>query len=161
MFRTVDTSFQGYSWLAAMDTRDKILEHRMHVLEEQTRAFSSMLPAVAKHAVNSKERGRALALEQEIRAVLPLTALEKIQRVAVKALVTRWKLRVQLMGDSIQPKTIVTKYQAGQAKAVSTPSTDAIKKTKKKLQLKVAAAAAVSASCAKTQTTSSLQGNIG
>jgi hypothetical protein len=143
MFRVVDTSFHGYSWLAGMDARDDILEHRMQLLEEQTRSFSSMLPAIARHAVNSKERDHALALEREIRTVLPPTAIEKIKRVAVKVLVARWKLRVQLMGDRIQPKTIVTKYQAVRKNADGTPVIASIKKAQTKLQHNVAAAAAM------------------
>jgi hypothetical protein len=143
MLRIVETSFRGYSWLARMDVRDKLLEHRMQIMEEQTRSFSSMLPTIAKHAVNRKERDRALALDREIKTVLPPTALEKIKRVAAKALVARWKLRVQLMGDTIQPKTIVTRYRTDRKKTLGIMAIGSIKKADSRLPRKVAAAAAM------------------
>ncbi len=144
MLRIIETSFRGYSWLAGIVARDQLLEHRMQVMEEQTRSFSSMLPIIAKHAVNRNERDRALTLDREINSVLPTTALDKVKRVAAKALVARWKLRMQLMGDAIQPKTIVTRYLADRKNAAGVPVIGAIKKAANNPPRKVAAAAAIS-----------------
>ena len=111
MLRVVQTSLRGYERLTAMKDRDACLDLRMRSLMKRTRVWGCMLPAVARHAVNDKERRTALALDRRIRRVLPLTVAERAKRVAVLGLAARWKLRSKLLGDAMQPATIVTHYQ--------------------------------------------------
>ncbi len=117
MLRVVRTSFQGYQRLAGME-RDANLEARMATLKERVRVWSCMLPAVARHAVNAAERDEALRLEAQVRATLPPGPKEKAMRAGVHVLAARWKLRLKLKGDTIQPATIVTRYPAGQGRGL-------------------------------------------
>jgi hypothetical protein len=118
MLRVIQTSLRGYERLAAMTDRDACLDLRMRSLMKRVRVWGCMLPAVARHAVNDKERQAALDLDRRVREVLPPTTAERAKRVAVLALAARWKLRVKLMGDMIQPDTIVTRFRAGRAPSV-------------------------------------------
>jgi radical SAM superfamily enzyme YgiQ (UPF0313 family) len=117
MLRVVQTSFRGYTRLQGMK-RDACLDARMASLEKRVRVWGCMLPAVARHAVNGKERTAALALDRLIRATLTTTVTERAKRVAVLGLAARWKLRVKLMGDAMQPATIVTRYRASQDRSL-------------------------------------------
>ncbi len=111
MLRVVQTSFRGYTRLMGMK-RDACLDKRMSTLEKRVRVWGSMLPAVARHAVNDKERQAALALDRQIKATLTVTMKERAMRVAVLGLAARWKLRLAIKGDAVQPATIVTHYRA-------------------------------------------------
>jgi len=113
MLRVVQTSFRGYLRLLGMK-RDASLDARKASLEKRVRVWGCMLPAVARHAVNDAERQAALDLDRRIRATLTITVAERAKRVAVLGLAARWKLRVKLLGDAVQPKTIVTHYQASE-----------------------------------------------
>jgi hypothetical protein len=113
MLRVVQTSFRGYTRLLAMQ-RDACLDARMATLEKRVRVWGSMLPAVARHAVNAAERHAAQELDARIRRVLPLRARERAMRAAVQVLAARWKLRLAVKGDAMQPATIVTRYQASE-----------------------------------------------
>jgi hypothetical protein len=124
--RLVDTSFEGYLRLAAMDKRDSCLEHRMQHLARQTRIWSCILPTVAKHAVNEIERDKAIELQRKIEAVFPRTIVERFLTVVARLLAARWKLRVKVRGDMIQPATIVTQYRRSSPKSVALPQAASI-----------------------------------
>ena len=143
MLRVVQTSLRGYERLAAMHDRDACLDLRMRSLMKRARVWGCMLPAVARHAVNAAERDKALALDRRIRRVLPLTMAERAKRVAVLALAARWKLRLQLMGDAMQPKTIVTQYRASEAQGLQASERDARAATRSPAFGDIAAAARV------------------
>jgi radical SAM superfamily enzyme YgiQ (UPF0313 family) len=113
MYRVAQTSLRGYERLAALPERDACLERRMEQFAAQAREYCLMLPAIALYAVNEKERRRAQALNDRASRVLPRSLKEKAMVLAIIALVTRWKLRLRLAGDGIQPRTIVTHYPAG------------------------------------------------
>jgi len=119
--RLVDTSFQGYLRLAAMDERDRCLEHRMQNLARQTRLWSCILPTVAKYAVNEREREKAIELYRKIETALPRTIVERFLSVAGRLLAARWNLRVKMRGDAIQPATIVTKYRRNRPRSAALP----------------------------------------
>ena len=113
MYRVAETSLRGYLHLAAMEHRDANHQARMERFEVQAREYAPMLPAIAIHGVDERERRRARDLEARIRATFgPPTLKEKALRLAVIGLFARWKWRVKLFGDGIQPKTIVTRYRA-------------------------------------------------
>ncbi len=112
MLRVVETSFRGYERLAARTDRDACLDERMRALADRVRVWACMLPAVARHAVNEGERRRAVDLDRCIHAAMGRSVKDRAMRASVLALAARWKLRTSIMGDMIQPKTIVTHYPA-------------------------------------------------
>jgi hypothetical protein len=113
MYRVVETALRGVRTLAAMADRDPCLEARLADRIRRAREYGPMLAAVARYAVNDKERQRARRLEAELVETLgPWTAVERVKRAAVTALAAGWKLRLGLLGDSIQPRTIATRYPA-------------------------------------------------
>ncbi len=119
MYRVAETSLRGYLHLAAMEHRDANHQARLEQFEEQARGYAPMLPAIAINAVNDLERSRAEELESRVKSTFGrLTLKEKALRVAVIGLFARWQWRVRLFGDSLQPTTIVTRYEAGQRDSV-------------------------------------------
>jgi hypothetical protein len=108
----IETSFRGHRTLAAMTSRDVCLEARFQQLRERAREYSQLLPVIARHAVNEKERQRALALEKERREFGPIGPGERCVRLGARALSAAWDLRVRWFGDRIQPRTIATRYPA-------------------------------------------------
>ncbi len=109
IYRMIETTFRGYRRLAAMTSRDACLEARYRQLRERARMYSQLLPVIARHAVNDTERQRALALDDERRRMLgPAGVKERCFRLGAKLLAARWDMRIRLLGDSIQPATIVT-----------------------------------------------------
>ena len=119
MYRVAETSLRGYLHLAAMEHRDANHRARLEQFETQARGYAPMLPAIAINAVNDRERGRAEELEALVKTTFGrLTLKEKAARVAVIGLIARWQWRIKLFGDSLQPRTLVTRYQAGQRGSV-------------------------------------------
>jgi hypothetical protein len=123
MLRMVDTTLRGYEHLAAQPDRDACLEARLQQFEAQTRVYRLTLPAIAANAVNERERERADALARQAAAVVPFTIVDRLAGLGARALAARWRLRIQLFGDRIQPKTICTRYRAGRAIARATSPT--------------------------------------
>jgi len=122
MYRVVETSLRGFRRLAGLSRRDPCLEARMRDLRDQTREWAAMLPAIASHPVNAEERRRALALAREVSAALGKpSAREVARRVAVRLLAARWRLRLALRGDGIQPKTLVTRFRPGAPGVATVP----------------------------------------
>ena len=116
LLRVIQTSLWGYRRLDAMQHRDLLLDARKDGYERQVRGWSLTLPAIARFPANDLERRRALELLEEIDRILPSGLAQKAARVAAAALAARWKLRIALMGDMIQPPTIVTRYKGQAAK---------------------------------------------
>ena len=116
LYRVAETSLRGYRWLAARAHGDPCLKARMRHMGRRARVYGLALPGVARFAVNETERLRALALDGEMRQEFGVPSLvQRAQRLGAAAYMARWRLRLKLMGDGIQPRTIVTRYQAGQA----------------------------------------------
>lgn len=113
MYRVAQTSLWGYERLRALPHRSACLEARMRQFETQAREYSLLLPAIARFSVSDRERDRAEQLIRRVRRVLGHTPLDRAKVVVATAMVTRWKLRLDLVGDELQPKTIVTRYRAG------------------------------------------------
>ena len=120
MYRAVETVFRGYRRLAALPRRDACLAFRMAQLRHWTLEYAGILPLIRVHAVNETERRRALALEREIAKVLrPPSIKDRLRQVAILALAMRWKLRCRLVGDIVQPSTIVTRFNNNGARILS------------------------------------------
>ncbi len=116
MLRMVETAIRGYEHLSSIEDRDACLETRRRQFEKQARVWRLILPAVEHHAVNELELRRARDLGRRAQRLFGLTGLERLAGLGTIALSVFWKLRLDLFGDGIQPKTIVTRYN-GQSKA--------------------------------------------
>jgi len=116
LYRVAETSLRGYRWIASQPLDDACMLARLRKMERRARQYGNALPGVARFAVNDTERLRALALDREVRQQFGEPGLvDRVQRAGAAALMAKWHLRVRLMGDGIQPKTIVTRYKAGEA----------------------------------------------
>ena len=111
MYRMVETAFRGYRTLNAISDRDDCIEVRTRQIEKRVRDYRTILPVIAAHSVNGKERAKALALEAEIDAALgPPNAAQRTASLVSKLFAWRWSLRMRFRGDVLQPATIVTRY---------------------------------------------------
>lgn len=120
MYRVVETVNRGYGHLAALPGRDACLEARMEQFRRRTLEYATILPLVVRYAVNETERQRATALDRQISELFGRPAVqERLRRIAIQVLALRWKLRCRLLGDRIQPSTIVTRYGPGAKKAAT------------------------------------------
>jgi hypothetical protein len=112
MFRMAETAVRGYEHLAAMTDRDACLEARMAQCRDKARSWSLILPAVARNAVNPLERSRSTDLYYRAGRLFGRRLWERAAGFATIALAGLWKLRLEVFGDRMQPKTIVTHYPA-------------------------------------------------
>jgi len=117
ILRMVETTLRGVEHLATVTDRDRCLEARLAQLEAQARQYRLILPAVRANAVNEAERRRARDLERWASDRFPPSVAERMAGLGTRLLAARWRLRVRLFGDMIQPKTIVTRYRAGRSAA--------------------------------------------
>ncbi len=110
MLRMVETAIRGYEHLSSIEDRDACLEARLRQFEKQARVWRLILPAVEHHAVNDLERRRARQLGRRAQALFGLNGWERLAGLGTTALSVLWKLRLDLFGDGIQPRTIITRY---------------------------------------------------
>jgi hypothetical protein len=142
MLRMAETSLRGYENLAGRTDRDGCLETRMNQFEEQVRHYRLIIPAISANAVNDRERTRAFELERRAAGIFPLSITDRAACLGARALAARWRLRLALFGDGIQPKTIKTRYAAGRGVAKEIPgSTIDGRRKRTELELPTAAAA--------------------
>jgi hypothetical protein len=114
LYRVIETAFRGHARLAACTDRDACLDARLAQLRDRLRGWAVMLPVIARHAVNDLERRRARDLDRRVLVALgPRRAEDRLRRVAVRVLAERWKWRLKLRGDRIQPRTMVTRFARG------------------------------------------------
>ncbi|MCP4678504.1 MAG: radical SAM protein [Deltaproteobacteria bacterium] len=122
MYRVADTSVRGYNYLAAKPSLDACLEARKAQLEERAREYGCMTSTIAWYAVNEKERQRAHELRRDLQAAFGKpTIKEKLMRAGALAMAIRWRLRTRLVGDRIQPATIVTRFEPKERGAGKSP----------------------------------------
>ena len=114
MYRVVETVFRGYRYLSALQHRDACMEARMKQFRNRTQEYVTILPLVAKYAVNETERKRAQSLDRDIGERFGTPSLqERLRRIVIQVLALHWWLRCRLFGDTIQPATVVTNYSLG------------------------------------------------
>ncbi len=118
MLRVIETQWRGYRRLAAFGSLDACLATRRARLESRLRKWGSILPTISAHAVNAREDIRARTLRQDIVARFPSRGLERVHVAAVRMFSTAWRLRLLLVGDRLQPRTLVTRYAAGRPAAL-------------------------------------------
>ncbi len=113
MYRLVETAFRGARTLAAKGETDPWLAERALHLRKRTLDYAPILAAIERFAVNERERRRAKDLERKIEAAFgPRPLVTRMGRTASILLAAAWKLRLRVIGDGIQPRTIVTRYPA-------------------------------------------------
>lgn len=117
LLRLIRTVLKGYERLARRWQLDPGQEARKRMLEACVRSWSPVLSSIARLAVNRQERERALDLARRVRRVLPPTLADRLKSPAATALAVAWRVRVRLLGDSIQPVTIETHYPAKRIRA--------------------------------------------
>ena len=144
MLRMVETTIRGYEHLSALESRDACLEARRRQFAKQARIWRLILPAVKHHAVNERERRRADALTERAERLFGLHTWERLAGLGTLGLSLLWKLRLRLLGDSIQPKTIVTRYRRQTKAAAGSRSTRRSMPSNPKAQQLPPAAAAMS-----------------
>ena len=125
MYRMAETSVRGFEHLSALRDRDACLDARLKQYEEQARQWCLILPAVAHNAVNAKERQRSQELHQRSERLFGRRAWERLAGVGTIALAGLWKLRLKLVGDTVQPRIIVTRYdRSASVSELAIPSTE-------------------------------------
>jgi radical SAM superfamily enzyme YgiQ (UPF0313 family) len=110
MFRMAETAVRGYEHLVAMPIRDACLEKRLVQSRDKASVWCLILPAIMHNAVNRKERRRSKDLYERARRLFGRTAWQRLAGLATIPLAGLWKLRLKLVGDTVQPQTIVTRY---------------------------------------------------
>ncbi len=122
VYRVVETAFRGYKRLEAVAGRDLCEEFRMLRLARRVRDWSPILAELASNGVNELERTRAAGLAREIEETLGAPGLKgRALRLAAKACAAAWRVRLRLVGDVIQPRTIRTSFPAGAARRRGVP----------------------------------------
>jgi len=143
MLRMVETAIRGYEHLLSLPRRDACLEARLRQFEKQARVWRLILPAVMRNAVNDRERRRARELTERGRRLFGLLPLQRLAGLATVGLAALWKLRVRLVGDGIQPRTILTRNLGCASAAPAVPRRrESLPAAPKTRQLPPAAAAA-------------------
>jgi hypothetical protein len=122
LYRVADTALRGYRWLSSLGRRDACLEARLAQARERAEEYALILPEISRGAVNALERERVARLERRIGESFGAPGVGKrLLQLAVRALAARWRWRVKLLGDGIQPRTIVTRYASARREAAIPP----------------------------------------
>ncbi len=112
MFRMAETAVRGYEHLAELRARDACLEARLVQSRDKARVWCLILPAIMYNAVNRKERRRSKDLYERARRLFGRNVWQRLASLGTIPLAGLWKLRLKLIGDVVQPRTIVTHYPA-------------------------------------------------
>ena len=118
MTRVMDTTLRGYDRLHSMGDLPPILEARRVKMTHRLREWSSIMGVIKQHAVNDRERQRADFLDCQLLERMPMTLARRVERVGAQALAAAWLARIKLLGDRIQPRTILTRYIRGRRDGV-------------------------------------------
>jgi hypothetical protein len=144
MFRMAETTVRGYEHLAAMSHRDSCLDARLEQHRNKASTWCLILPAVSRNAVNSKEQGRSMALFERAGRLFNWTVRHRLAGFGTVGLAALWKVRLKLIGDMVQPRTIVTRFhRAAEARQLPVVTTTSLDRRLQKRQLPPAAAAAL------------------
>jgi hypothetical protein len=114
MTRVLDTTMRGYDRLHSLGDLPPILEARRLKMTERLQDWSAIVGVIQKHPVNRLESARGEFLDRELRKRIPLTPVRRVERLVARSLAAAWLVRTRLLGDRIQPKTIITRYPRSQ-----------------------------------------------
>ena len=165
MFRMAETAVRGYEHLAAIPDRDACLEARLVQCRDKARSWSLILPAVAHNAVNPLEQSRSNDLYERAARHFGRRPWERLAGFATIGLAALWKLRLKVLGDRPQPKTIVTRFPAaaGAGELAARRATPHVGRTAQQQLPRAAAAISPTAYCHSARSTASastVQGEI-
>ena len=124
IFRVTETALRGYRHLAGLEDRDACLEARLTQARARLAEYRLILPVVERHAVNDLERERAADLARQITEAVGSPGLgARALQLGIRILAARWRWRIWLFGDAIQPKPILTRYTGARlARSVVRPA---------------------------------------
>lgn len=113
MGRLVETALRGVPTLRELAEKDEVFRARYEQLLEELREYRPLLPLLARFAVNERERDRVREMERRFREVLgPKTGKDIGLGLLASAIARIWAWRLRLVGDRIQPRTLITHYPA-------------------------------------------------
>jgi hypothetical protein len=123
IYRVTETACRGFRHLAGLAKRDACLEARLAQARARAAEYALILPEVGRHAVNELERERVADLTRRLTDALGRPGLRaRAFQLAIRMLAARWRWRIWLFGDAIQPATIRTRYPAARgARSVAPP----------------------------------------
>ena len=122
LYRVTDTAYRGFRRLAARDDLDPCLASRRQTLRDRMRQYGLAMYGLSKLADTATERKMAAQLDRNIQKLDGVwTVKERAMRLGAAGLMGKWKARVKLLGDKVQPKTIVTRYPADRRAANTNP----------------------------------------
>lgn len=111
--RLVETAVRGARTLEGLAGENETYHARHQQIVEQVRRYRPLLPLIKRYAVNDGERSRAEALELQVEELLGSKSLKDFGlELAAGLSAAAWSWRIRLLGDRIQPRTIVRKYPA-------------------------------------------------
>ena len=110
MFRMAETAVRGYEHLAGLPDRDACLEKRLAQSRDKASVWCLILPAVMHNAVNRMERRRSKDLYERARRLFGRNPWQRLAGLGTIPLAALWKLRLKFLGDTVQPRTIVSHY---------------------------------------------------
>jgi hypothetical protein len=110
MLRMAETAVRGFEHLVAMPIRDACLEKRLAQSRDKASVWCLILPAIMHNAVNRKEGRRSKDLYERARRLFGRSVWQRLAALGTIPLAGLWKLRLKLLGDTVQPQTIVTRY---------------------------------------------------
>jgi haloalkane dehalogenase len=109
--RLVETAIRGARTLRELAGEDKALAARSKQLLDQVREYRPLLPAIKRFAVNDRERERMRELERAAEELLGPPSRKDIGLgLLATAFAAAWSCRLRLLGDRIQPRTLLTRY---------------------------------------------------
>jgi hypothetical protein len=116
MVRLVETAVRGAETIRELARKDHVFQARYDQLLEELAEYRPLLPVMARFAVNQRERERVRDLEKRFRQILGPRSWRDIgMGMLASVFAGGWSWRLRLVGDRIQPRTLVTRYPASSA----------------------------------------------
>jgi len=109
--RLMETAILGARTLSELAGREEAFRVRSIQILDLVRVYRPLLSALQSFAVNTRENKRLRELERACHDLLgPKTWKDKGLGLAAKSAATAWNWRIRLLGDRIQPRTLITRY---------------------------------------------------
>ncbi|MEF8823071.1 MAG: radical SAM protein [Desulfohalobiaceae bacterium] len=116
MVRLVETALRGTGTMRELARKDEVFQARYEQLLDELEDYRPLLPIMARFAVNERERDKIRDLEKRFQEVLGPKAWRDIGLgILASVCAGVWSWRLRLVGDRIQPRTLVTRYTAPSA----------------------------------------------
>jgi hypothetical protein len=113
--RMVRTAVCGYRTIAELNHADANWQGRIMQYRNRMSKYRPLLPVIRRYAVNQQEVERVDELEADMKELLgPASMGVRLSAAAAGAFAAAWGWRVRLLGDRIQPPTLISRYRDGQ-----------------------------------------------